>query len=94
MIKSDHRASLVIAYLGYAPQNVGVFPPHGSGPPPEFAVALVFVGGTALVVTGLALGLRAKGRLRWWSLVGIIPLLGIWIEAVILHRMEDRAPSK
>ena len=93
MIKTDNRLSLSTAGPGYLLQLWGMVGiSHASNPrlPAEgIWPGVFFLGGTFLIVVGLGYGARAKGRAVWWAVIGVLPLIGIWIGALVINVLRD-----
>jgi glycerol uptake facilitator-like aquaporin len=60
-----------------------------SGPDKEGVGLLVGIIGTALLMGGLMMYARAKGRSPAWGLMGLLSIIGL----IVLAMLEDRAPS-
>jgi hypothetical protein len=78
MISRYNRVSLAVGAPGLVLQTVGLVG-HGWW---------LAMGGSLLLLVGLAFYARSKGRSAWWGLFG---LLG-WIGLVVLALLRDEAP--
>jgi hypothetical protein len=89
MIQRYYTLSLALFVPGLIAQALGYWI-LGMQPPPEewAATALgLLVGGTLLLIVGVALHAKAKGHSAWWGLLGILGFLCIaW-----LAKMEDKS---
>jgi len=49
---------------------------------------LASLGGTALLLIGLAYYSKAKGHTPWWGLVGLLSFVGILVLALLPDRLQ------
>ena len=91
MIKRHNNISLALGVPGIILQIAGnvIFQTN-----PETGIglldALALLGGTALLIAGLAHYAVAKGRSGWWGLCGFLSLIGL----LILALLKDHAPDE
>lgn len=87
MIPRYNNLSLALGVPGLVLQTVGTIVAYALGN--EDLAAVSFFAGTALLLAGLAMYAKAKGRHPAWCLVAPLSPVG-WI---ILGCLEDRAPG-
>jgi uncharacterized membrane protein HdeD (DUF308 family) len=63
-----------------------------ANPGNETVGALVLVGGTALLIGGLAMYAKAKGRSPVWGFMGFLSLIGLIGLAMLKDRASNSKP--
>lgn len=87
MIARYNNISLALGIPGIILQIVGQF--MGGKSENDIIGVLVVVAGTALLIGGLAMYAKAKGRSPLWGLMGFLSLLGL----IFLAILKDLAPD-
>jgi len=91
MIKRYNNISLLLGAPGITLQVVGnvIVQANKGNSGAELSGVLVLLGGTALLIAGLAYYAIAKGRSGWWGACGFLSLIGL----IILALLKDHAPD-
>ena len=87
MIARYNNISLALGIPGLILQIAGNV--LRSNPDNETVGVLALVGGTVLLIGGLAMYAKAKGRSPAWGLMGFLSFIGL----IVLAMLADRAPN-
>ncbi len=88
MIARYNNISLALGIPGLILQIAGNL--MRANPDQETLGVVVLLVGTVLLISGLAMYAKAKGRSPAWGLMGLLSLIGL----VVLALLKDRAPEK
>ena len=87
MIARYNNISLLLGVPGLILQIAGNV--MRTNPENETIGAIALLSGTVLLIGGLAMYAKAKGRSPAWGLMGFLSIIGL----IVLAMLQDRAPN-